>query len=298
MRGGRGGSGLLAVARASLGEAGRRDLRARRPPPVRRDADEARFALGRASRAAGRAADQRPLAIVLEDVHWADPSSLGLLAHLARALRGAAGARGAHAPASRTVARCRTRSAGSRLAGFSDLELDGPRRRTRSRSSRRRWAAGRCRRAAARSLQERTRGNPLYVVRARAHAGGRDGGLRSRAACARSSPAARRRCRRTPGTRSSWLPSPARSSRSPVVGRVAGLGRAELLAALEPALRDGLLTQAGARCRFSHAVTREVVYEAQPIARRTERHARMADVLEARLSASPTSPSPRSPTTR
>ncbi len=253
-------------------------------PAAGPDADEARFALweGVAQRLAERAG-QRPLAIVLEDVHWADPSSLGLLAHLTRALRNARVlVLLTHRPADEPL-----QEALGRLAGFSDLELDGLDAGEVAQLAE--AMSGRAvPEAEARSLQERTRGNPLYVselVRALAADGTAvPSGLRTIIA--------RRAATLPPHTRDTLeLAAVAGTEFSlPVVGRVAGLERAELLAALEPALRDGLLTQAGARCRFSHAVTREVVYEAQPSARRAERHARMADVLEARLEREPDQP--------
>ncbi|MEO8689399.1 MAG: AAA family ATPase [Solirubrobacteraceae bacterium] len=249
------------------------------------DADEARFARWEGvARCLAESAARRPLALVLEDVHWADPSSLGLLVHLTRALRGAPLlVLLTHRPADE-----RLQEELGRLGGFSGLELDGLDAGEVAQLAE--AVGGRAvPAAAATALQERTRGNPLYVselVRALAADG----------------PAVPSGLRTIIARRAATLPDQTRDALElaavagtefslPVVGRVAGLGRAELLAALEPALRDAVLAEAaGARCRFSHAVTREVVYEAQPLARRAERHARLAEVLEARLEREPDQP--------
>ena len=246
------------------------------------DADEARFALWEGvARSLTEAAVRRPVVIVLEDVHWADPSSLGLLGHLARTLHGAS---------LLVLLTHRPSDALGRLAGaapFSGLELDGLDVGEVAQLAE--AVGGRAvPLEAAASLRDRTRGNPLYVSElARALAAGPEvpSGLRTIIA--------RRTAALPPSTREILeLAGVAGTDFSlPVVARAAELGRADLLAALEPALRDGVLTQTGAtRYRFSHAVTREVVYEAQPVARRAERHARLAEILEARLEREPDQP--------
>ena len=271
--------------RRVLGELGDATGELLAAPALSADADEARVALWEGvARRLAEAAAQRPRVIVLEDVHWADPSSLGLLAHLTRALRGAPVlVLLTHRPADEPL-----QEALGRLAGFSGLELDGLDADAVAQLAE--AVGGRAVPAEeARSLRERTRGNPLYVSEL----------VRALAADGQAVPTG---LRTIIARRAATLPQHTRDTLElaavagtefslPVVGRVAALGRAELLAALEPALRDGLLMQAGAaRCRFSHAVTREVVYEAQPVPRRAERHARMAEVLEARLEREPDQP--------
>ena len=274
----------------------------RRCPPPAPEAARTRRAsrCGTASSSwlAGRAG-QRPLAIVLEDVHWADPSSLGLLgAPGPRPARRAGAARGD----SRTGRRMSSlQEALGRLAApaFSEPRARGARRR-RGRAARRDGgrpggAGGGGRGVAARAHAAATRCTcPSSCARWRPTA------RRSRADCARSSRAARRRCR-APTREMLELAAVAGTEFSlPVVARAAELERGELLAVLEPALRDGLLARRRAPATGSPTrVTREVVYEAQPRAPRAERHARPGSRSSRRgWSASPTSRSPRSPTTR
>ncbi len=245
--------------------------------------DEARYALwdGVAACLAEQAA-RRPLVIVLEDVHWADPSSLGLLGHLVRALRGA--------PLLVLLThRPPLGDALGRLAGaasFSSVELDGL--DSSSCAELAEAVAGRAvTPGAAESLHERTRGNPLYVAElVRALDTGEEvpSGLRAIIA-----------------GRAEALPEPTREALgvaavagtefSPrVVARAAALEPAGLLGVLEPALQEGLLAPSGGGYRFAHAVTREVLYGAQPPALRAERHARLVDILAARLEREPDQP--------
>lgn len=125
-------------------------------PVAETDPDEARFALWEGiARWLAESAARRPLVIVLEDAHWADPSSLGLLAHLTRALRGVPLlVLLTHRPADE-----RLHEALGRLAGFSGLELDGLDADEVAQLAE--AVGGRPVPAAeARSLLERTRGNP------------------------------------------------------------------------------------------------------------------------------------------
>ena len=113
-----------------------------------------------------RAAERRPLLVVLEDVHWADRSTRDFVAFLARNLRAerialaltyrtgelradapdAAPRRGVGAPAARHAARPRA-----------------ARPRRRRRASSRRSPARPCRRALAGELHARAGGNPFFV---------------------------------------------------------------------------------------------------------------------------------------
>ena len=299
VRGGRGRARVLAVAPRAARSWASATLLSAAAAGAEDDADEARFALwdGVASgsgRAGGAAAARRSCS---RTSTGPIPSSLGLLGHLVRALRGARAARAAHAPA---AARRRARP---RSPGRASLQ-----RASSSTGSTRATCAelaeavgGAAVTAAVARVAARAHARqPALRRRARARAGRRR--RRSRAACAtiiagrrdgaagahpRGARARRRRRHRLLARR--------------VVARWRGAGAGPaLLGVLEPALQDGLLAPAdGAGYRFAHAVTREVLYEAQPPALRARSATqRLADVARgaARARARPAA-SPRSPTT-
>ena len=235
-----------------------------------------------------RTAAERPLTLVLEDLHWADRSSLQLLVHVARQLR----ERPVlvlitHRPPDESLRDALGRLAGA--AAFGGLELEGL--DTAEVAELAEALNGRPPApAVAARLRERTRGNPLYVselVRALASGDGADvpAGLRAIIAA--------RAAALPPATREMLELAAVAGTEFPlrVVARSAELEPAAVMAALEPALRDGLLAASGAAgYRFAHAVTREVLYEAQPAGPRAERHRDLAQVLEARLEREPDQP--------
>ena len=258
--------------------------------PAEDSPDEARFrAVGRRRGCLGRARGRRPLAIVLEDVHWADPLvAAACSAHLVRAAARApllvllthrpprvAPGRARPARGGRVLRQPRARWA--RRGGGRGARRGG-RRAGRDAGG----AARRC--ASARAATRST--SPSSCARS-APARART----SRAACARSSP---RRAAALPGD-----PRDARARRRRRhrilaarrgAGRGAGAGGGS---SARSSPRCGTACSprpAPPRYRFAHAVTREVLYEAQPAAPRAERHARLAQVLEARLEREPDQP--------
>ena len=250
--------------------------------------DEARFALwdGVSSCLAGLAV-QRPLLILLEDVHWADPSSLGLLGHLVRAMRGAPVLIVmTHRPPGEGAALQEALGRLAAAASFSSLELDGLDAEAVGRLAETVGGQAVPPQLAA-SLFERTGGNPLFV---------------SELVRAGAAPEVPSGLRTVIADRAAALPEPTRqildlaaiagTEFSPsVVARAAELERSELLLVLEPAVSAGLLARSSAtRHRFSHALTRDVFYDAQPGADRAARHARLVEILEARLERQPDHP--------
>ncbi len=255
----------------------------RRPTRTRR---ASRCGTGVAQRLAEQAA-RRPLVIVLEDVHWADPSSLGLLGHLVRAPAQRPAARAAHAPAAGRGAPGGARPARGVLhqprARRARLELEVAQlaEAVGGRAVTGRGGASRCgsARAATRSM------SPSSCARWRPAA------PRSRAACARSSPAARRRCRRRPARRSSVAAVAGTEFSLPRrrAGRGAGASRAARRASSRRSATACSRRRAPAAASPTRSRARSL-YEAQPSARRAECHARLAEVLAARLEREPDQP--------
>jgi Protein kinase domain/AAA ATPase domain len=251
--------------------------------------DEARFRRFEAVTALlGDTAAERPLVVVLEDLHWADRSSLQLLVHVARELRERPVlVLFTHRPHGEPLRDVLGQLAGA--ASFGALELDGLDAEAVAQLARAVGGEAPAPAVAARLL-ERTRGNPLYVselVRAVAAGDGAElpAGLRAIIAA--------RAAALPPETHALLELAAVAGTAFPlrVVARAAGREPAELVDTLEPALRSGLLAPSGAAgYRFAHAITREVLYETQPDRGRAELHRRLAEVLAARREREPDRP--------
>jgi hypothetical protein len=254
--------------------------------------DEARFRLFDAvATALDRSSRERPLLVMLEDLHWADRSSLDLLVHVARELRTgrilvAATCRSAPgADAAGVLAELARRPAFERVE-LRGLDVDDVGRYVALVTGRRTNGA------IARTLHARTGGNPFYlseVVRLLSEEGSFED------AVARG-PVLPDAVREVVTARVQHLPDPTRAAvdaaavaglefDAALVARVAGLSRGELLEALEPAVAQHIAlappSQTGT-WSFTHGIVRDVVYDALPVARRADLHGRLAALLDER----------------
>ena len=250
---------------------------------------------------AGRA---QPLLLVLEDVHWADTPSLLLLGHLARSAAEArlllvATFRDTETEAPRALAETLADLHRSehvvrlRLEGLSAAEV----------GELTRGAAG-CESGPeltrlADSMRELTGGNPFLVGelwRALSEAGAvevGDGVMRLvRPPEELASPesvrevAGQRIARLAPAT-TGLLELAAVAGAEfefDLLRRAAGLGEAELLAALDEAVASGMLEELpsspGLTCRFTHELVRRALYDGLSRGRRAELHLRVGEALE------------------
>jgi hypothetical protein len=239
------------------------------------------------------AAEPRPLALVIDDLHWADEPSLRLLRFVGRDPRARRLAiigtyRNTDLDAGHPLMRC-----------FADLPASGPhvslgglgQRDVAVLASALEPEGAALTASAVALLHRRTGGNPLFVRELLWFLGGRDPAGRP----GRGSPpllpssvravVAERLARLSPGTHEVLCAAA-------VIGEEFDLGRLtslvdrtpdEVFAALDEAVPAGLVhrTGDGAGFTFLHAVMREVLYEelAQPV--RARLHRRMASLLEA-----------------
>ncbi|GID30666.1 BTAD domain-containing putative transcriptional regulator [Paractinoplanes brasiliensis] len=230
------------------------------------------------------AAERRPLLIVLDDLHWADPSTLKLLRHLIATATGRL--------AILTTRRSHPEPAGAlgevleALArhGATRIDLEGlaePDVRALVRSITGRDAGH----DEAARLRDRTGGNAFLLTELVkldtpvGDSGPRDplrGGVVPAAVAD------------VVAARTAKLPEPARDllRLAAVIGRdfdldllaaVTGESADDVLDRLEPALSEGLVTEAGPEeFRFSHALVRDAVHDGIPATRRARRHASVA----------------------
>src|SRR3954447_12885269 len=234
------------------------------------------------------AAAERPLLIVLDDLHWADASSLALLGHVAGAARGArvllAGASRADEPPALDALERDPRFERIELAG---LGADDLRALVPSGAS-----VGQ---ASLQAIHARTAGNPFYVaelVRALAAEGrlGEDGGSLPPLVPTRVREYVRRRVERLGPDVGPVLEVAAVAGRFTIADlvRAAGATRPAVAAALERSTGAGLVVSAAdapGHFAFAHAIVRDAVNEALTERRRGELHEAVGAALRARRDA-------------
>ncbi|HEY3558278.1 MAG TPA: BTAD domain-containing putative transcriptional regulator [Kribbella sp.] len=219
----------------------------------------------------------RPLLVILDDLHWADASSLKLLRHLADMLdtgRLVVLATRRTAPELTGPLGAVAESLGRRHA--LRLELQGL---TTSEAAvlleaatQRKPGTGE-----AEALRARTDGNPFFLVEL----------LRDdrRDVPAAVTDVVARRVARLPAATGELLRTAAVIGREFDLGVLAaatGRDEDELLDGLDPAVAAGVIAEGDQveRFRFAHALVRDVVYAGLPAARRARRHAAIAEVLD------------------
>lgn len=286
-------SGLSPADLAPLGLPAPGGVGAEPPPLV--DPGAARFRLGQAVTTVVTAlAAQRPILIVLDDLHWADPASLQLLGSLASEVPAAcvllvgtyrdrevsddhplveALASISRSPTVERVA----------LAGLSQAEVaDFVTAATGDRANP----------SVVENVYRRTNGNPFFVgevVRLLASERALDDPA---VAAGAEVPASvrdviRRRLAQLPERTSILLAVAATAGQEfdlTVVEAVGGLGGDDVLDALEPARLSGVIVESPGSvrlCHFSHALVHETILAGMSPLRRARTHARIADALEA-----------------
>jgi hypothetical protein len=233
-----------------------------------------------------RAAEPAGLVVVLDDLHWADRSSLDLLRHAARA---AAGSRVLLVLAFREAERGAAlddvlddlgRARGFERVRLGGLALDDVRRFVPE-------DAG-LRDTIVRDLHERTGGNPFYVAELARSLADEPGSVATATAVPETvREVVLQRLRPLPDASRRALDAAAVLGRPftvATIARIAGLPREEARAALEPARLARLVTEvpdAPGRLAFAHAIVRDAVQHALPPARRGPLHAAVVDVLRA-----------------
>ncbi|MER7248926.1 BTAD domain-containing putative transcriptional regulator [Kribbella sp. NPDC000426] len=220
-----------------------------------------------------------PLLVILDDLHWADPSSLKLLKHLADLVdsgrllviatrRSAPELVGPLAAVAESLAR--RQALRVELHGLTSAEtavlVEVVTRHSPGRG-------------AAETLQARTDGNPFFLLEFL-----RDGGDAVPAGVA---DVVARRVARLPAATTEVVRAAVVIGREfdlAVLAAAAGLDEDDVLDALDPALAAGVITEGEQvdRFRFAHALVHDVVYAGLPAARCARRHATTAQVLEDR----------------
>lgn len=258
-------------------------LLAGRPPEA-----EGTFRL--AERLTSLLAEEGPLLVVLDDLHWADRDTLRLLRHVGPALRELPAvvlvtlreSEGDWGPSVADALGELARTAPLRLplGGLSEQEVA-------------RYVAARHGEVApevARALRARTEGNPFYVGQL-VDLLEKDHRLSDAPSVAMLEvpdgvrDVVRQRLARLPDAARSLLTTAAVVGRSfdlDVVEEAGDLDEEALVDGLEAALLSGLVVDdADGRYRFVHALVQEAVYQRLPAPRRARRHAMVAAAIEA-----------------
>ena len=239
-----------------------------------------------------------PLLILLDDLHWADKSSLLLLRHLARGspstavfLIGTYRGDGVERTALGALLADLQRDQGAARLALRGLELDDAERLVQAITGRRPA------RLFMKSLTSETSGNPFFIREVVQHL--KDAGELHQVDGTKPAPPSTRpfvpesvkevidqrlvrlteQCNRA----LSLAAVLGREFRLDVLARVGGFNEDELLDALEAARAAGLIVEehgVQGRFSFSHALIREVLYEKLSETRRIRLHCRIAEVLE------------------
>ena len=278
------------------------ELAGRLPPgtavPAIGEGDQARFRLFAAVAHFWRqVATLRPLLLILDNLHWADASSLRLLAFIAQdvgesriLLLGSyreAGLSRQH-PLAATLAELLNTRQFCRLP-LQGLSLEETERMVAAAS------AVTPPPAVIATMHRRTEGNPLYLVETLRflHQGHCGNDPQAAAARAETVPSG---IRAVIGRRLNQLSAPCcellaiaasigRDFDLPMLAELAGAGgEAALLGRLDEALAQRVIEAMppGPQYQFSHVLIREVLYDELPAARRVALHGRIAELLEVR----------------
>jgi predicted ATPase len=264
------------------------------PPPL--DPDEARFRLfDSVATFLASASRSRPLVLVLDDLHWADESSLLLLKFVARQVSDAGlllvgtyrdVELGRHHPLARTLAEL-AEIQGSRRVSLRGLDTDAVERFIEM------TAGIDPPPGLAAAVHEQTEGNPFFVtevVRLMVS----EGSLERAAAADGWELAIPQGVREVVGRRLDRLSQQAndvltmaaavgREFELDVLERLDGVPREELTQAIEQAVESQVVSETGrspGRFAFSHALVRETLYAELTGPRRVEVHRRIAEALE------------------
>jgi DNA-binding SARP family transcriptional activator len=272
---------LLGAARTEAVTVPAQGGRAPAAQPAGEAARSARFVTWEAvARVLSAACATQPVLLVLDDLHWADASSLRLLRHVLQTVRTARLAvvvtRRAHPEPSGALA-----DVGEALARLSAerLELGGlDQAQTTALAT---AASGRAPEPlTALAVHDRSEGNPFFVIELAR--------LLTSPARAEDVPAAvsdvvRRRVQRLPDATQEllrWAAVVGRSFPVDVVAAVAGRDEEGVLDDLDPAIAAGVLLPDGVDLRFSHALVRDAIHGSLLPARLARRHAAVAERLE------------------